>query len=92
MWLVLRVDVLVVPEVILAPESLATDVTGEGALVRVGSFVDEQVVALGELTVTILADEPFLGPGAAPAARVEARVQGGQGGGPVAELHLQLCS
>lgn len=79
--LVLRVDVLVVPQVVLAPEGLATDVTREGALVRVGSFVDEKVVALGELTVTIFADEPFLGARAATGARVEARVQGGEGGG-----------
>lgn len=42
---------------ILSTESLATDVTTEGSLVSVCSFVNEQIVGLGELTLTEAADE-----------------------------------
>ena len=46
---------LVVPQVILSPERFTTYITREWALIRVCSLVDQQVVALGELTVTELA-------------------------------------
>ncbi|CAL4119581.1 unnamed protein product, partial [Meganyctiphanes norvegica] len=60
--LVFTVDVLVVPEVIRPPEGLTADVAGEGPLVRVGSLVDQEVVALGELPLAVLADVALLGP------------------------------
>ena len=50
---------------VLTSKSLAADVTRVGALVRVRSLVDQQVVALGELPVAELADEPLLRPGRA---------------------------
>ena len=59
----LHVDVLVVPEVVLPPEGLAADVTREGPLVRVRPLVDQQVVALAELALAVLADVALLGPG-----------------------------
>ena len=59
--LLLAVDVLVVAEVVLPPEGLAADVAGEGPLVRVRPLVDQQVVALGELPLAVLADVPLLG-------------------------------
>ena len=81
-WLVLRVDVLVVPQMVLAPEGFAADVAREGPLVRVSSLVDHHVVGLGELAVTELADEPLLGSGGpALPSHVEAGVVGGGGGG-----------
>ena len=60
--LVFGVYVLVISQVVLPPERLAADVTGERPLVCVGSLVDQQVVALRELPMAKLADEPFLGP------------------------------
>mgnify|MGYP002049908675 CR=1 FL=1 len=56
----LGVRVLVVPEMVLPPEGLATDITGKGSFVRVGPLVDHEVVGLGELAVAVLADEPLL--------------------------------
>ena len=56
-WLLLRVDVAVVPQVVLPPERLAAHVTREGTLVRVRALMDEQVVGLGELAVTKFADK-----------------------------------
>ena len=53
--LLLGVNVAVVPEVVLPPERLAADVAGVGPLVRVGPLVDQQVVGLGEVALTILA-------------------------------------
>ena len=58
--LVLRVDVFVVPEMVLSPESFAADITREGPLISVGPLVDHNIVRLGELSVTKLADEPLL--------------------------------
>lgn len=40
---------LVVSEMVLTTEGLPTHVAGEGSLVRVRAFVDEEVVALGEV-------------------------------------------
>ena len=79
---VLRVDVLVVPQVVLSSEGFTTDVAREGPLVRVSSLVDHDVVGLGELAVAKLADEPLLGSGgSALPSHVEAGVVGGGGGG-----------
>ena len=77
---VLRVDVLVVPQMVLSSEGFTTDVARKWALVRVSSLVDHDVVGLGELSVTKLADEPLLGSGgSALAGHVEAGVVGGRG-------------
>ena len=46
----------VVSEVVCPSKPLATLEAGEGALVCVGSLVDLQVVALGELSVAELAN------------------------------------
>ena len=78
---VLRVDVLVVPQMVLSSEGFTTDVAREGPLVRVSSLVDHHVVGLGELSVTKLADEPLLGSGGSTLpSHVEAGVVGGRGG------------
>ena len=60
-WLILGVDVLVVPEMVLPSEGLATNITRVGTFISVRPLVDQQVVGLGELSVTELADEPLLG-------------------------------
>ena len=54
--------VFVVPQMVLSPKGLSTNVTGKGPLICVGSLVDQQIVAFGEFPVAKLADEPFLGP------------------------------
>ena len=54
--LLFGVDVTVVSKMVLASERLPTDITIERPLVRVGSFVDEQVVGLGELATAITTD------------------------------------
>jgi hypothetical protein len=59
--LLLRVDVPVVPEVVLAPKRLPADVTRVRSLVRVRALVDQQVVRLGELSAAELAYELLLG-------------------------------
>ena len=59
-----RVNVAMVSQVILAPEGFAADIAGVGPLVSVSSLVDQQVVRLGELSVTELADKLLLGFGA----------------------------
>ena len=58
--LVLCVCVFVISQVILPSESLATDVTREGPLISVCPLVDHNIVRLGELSMTELADEPLL--------------------------------
>ena len=60
-WLFLEVDVAVVTKMILPSERLAADITGEGPLVRVGPLVNQQVVALAELPLAVLADVAFSG-------------------------------
>ena len=72
--LVFGVYVLVISQVVLPPERLAADVTGERPLVCVGSLVDQQVVALRELPVAKFADEPFLGSASSTNPCVEPRV------------------
>ena len=54
-------NVAMVPQVVLPPEGLAADVAGVGPLVRVGPLVYQQVVGLGELSVTELANKLLLG-------------------------------
>jgi len=46
--------------VVLTAERLAADVTRVRPFVRVCALVDQQVVALGEVATTVLADELFL--------------------------------
>lgn len=64
--LLLAVNVLMIPEVILSSECLAADVAGERAFVSVRAFVDEQIVAFGEVPRAVLANELLLGPGRPP--------------------------
>ena len=45
---------------VLSPESLAANITGEGPLISVGPLMDHDIVRLGELSVTKLADESLL--------------------------------
>ena len=52
--------VFVVSQMVLSPESLAADITGEGPLISVGPLMDHDIVRLGELSVTKLADESLL--------------------------------
>lgn len=47
---------------ILPPEGFPADVAGVRPFVSMGPLVDQQVVALGELPVAVLADELLLGP------------------------------
>ena len=67
----------VVPEVVCPSKPLATLEAGEGALVCVGSLVDLQVVALGELPVAELANETLLWSRGPAGASKESRVVGG---------------
>jgi hypothetical protein len=60
--LLFRVNVAVIPQMVLPPEGLATNVTGIGPLISMSPLVDEQVVGLGELPIAELADEPLFGP------------------------------
>jgi hypothetical protein len=50
----------VISEVVLPSESLTADVARIRSLVRMRSFVDKQVVRLGELPLTVFTDELFL--------------------------------
>ena len=45
---------------VLSPESLAADITGEGPLISVGPLMNHDIVRLGKLSVTKLADESLL--------------------------------
>lgn len=58
----LEQGLLVVAEVVLASECLATDVTGERTFVCVRALVDQEVVGLGEVALAVLTDILFLGP------------------------------
>lgn len=49
-----------ISQMILSSEGLVTNVTTVWSLVSVSPFVDEQVVWLGESTLTVLANELFL--------------------------------
>lgn len=68
---VLRMNILMVSQMILPSESFSTDITREWSLVCVSPFMDEQVVTLSKLSITILAYKPFLGPARPLCARVE---------------------
>lgn len=52
-------NLLVISQVILPPESLATDVTGVWPLVCVSALVYQQIVGLAEVSATVLAYEFF---------------------------------
>ena len=52
----------VVPKVVRSAKPLVTLVAREGTLVRVGSLVDLEVVALGELPVAELTNVSLSGP------------------------------
>lgn len=65
----LRVDISVVPQVVLSPEGLVADVAGVGPLVGVCALVDQQVVGFGEVSPAEPADELLLALGRESAAR-----------------------
>ena len=81
--LVFGVNVFMVPQVVGTAKCLATNVTRKGTLVRVCSFVDQQVVTLGELPVTELADESLLWSGPPAWRGEEARIKGSLQSGPL---------
>ena len=54
--LVFRVDELVVPQMVLPPKRLATDITGKRPLISVRPLMDQEVVGFGELSLAVLAD------------------------------------
>ena len=72
--LLLGVDVSVIPQMVLPSEALSTNVARERPLVGVSPLVDHHVVALGELSVAELANEPLLGTGASGMSKVESWV------------------
>lgn len=49
----------VISEMILSSKRFSANVTGVRSFIRVGSFVDQQGVALGELPIAKFADELF---------------------------------
>ena len=51
-----------VSEMVLSSEGLAADITRVGALVRVGSLVDQQIIGLGEMATTVFTYKLFLLP------------------------------
>jgi hypothetical protein len=79
--LLFRVDVAMVPQMVLPPERLAANVAGEGPLVRVRPLVDEQVVGLCELPVAELADELLARPTCRPSQRGFEQLVVAAGGG-----------
>ncbi len=76
-----RMDVAVVPQMVLPPERLAAHVAGEGPLVGVRPLVDEQVVGLCELPVAELADELLARPTCRPSQRGFEQLVVAAGGG-----------
>ena len=72
----------VVPKVVRSAKPLVTLVAREGTLVRVGSLVDLQVIALGELPVAELANVSF----SRPFTLEEAWRRGGGGNGGKEQL------
>lgn len=59
-WLLFGVNVAMVAEMILPTESLAANVAAIRSLISVRALVDQQIVALSELTIAVLADELLL--------------------------------
>ena len=53
-------DLLVVSKMVLSTKSFVTDITRKGSLISVRSFVDQQIVRLGELALAEFTDEFFL--------------------------------
>lgn len=60
MWLFLVMNESVITKMILTTECLIADVTLEWPLIGVSSFVNEEIVGFGEMTITVWADELFL--------------------------------
>ena len=60
--LLLGVYVSVISQMVLPSEALSTNVAGERPLVGMGPLVDHHIVALSELSMAELADEPLLRP------------------------------
>lgn len=58
--LFLRVDVPVIPQVVLPAESLVTNIARVRPFIRMSPFVNEQVVGLGEPPLAELAHKLFL--------------------------------
>lgn len=56
-WLLLRVNELMVSKVILTAKGFATGVAGIGSFIGMGSLVDQQIIGLGKMSITVLADE-----------------------------------
>lgn len=89
---------LVISEMVLSPERLATDVARIRPFVRVGPDVYEQVIRLAELPVAVRANVPLLGLATRSRGRRLALHHGhgshllldipGQGHGPDVSLHL----
>jgi hypothetical protein len=59
----LGVDIPVVSQMVLPPESFPTNVTGIRPLVCVSPLMYKKIVRFGKLSIAELADEPFLWPG-----------------------------
>lgn len=53
----LGVDISVVSQMVLSPESLVTNIACVWPLVRVGPLMDEEIVGLGEMPATELANK-----------------------------------
>lgn len=69
-------DIPVIPQMILPPESLVADVTRVWPLVRVGPLVDKQVVRFGKVSAAKLADKLFFRfGGQSPSGRLSVRSQ-----------------
>lgn len=51
-----------IPQVVLPPERFVADITGVRSLISMCSFVDKQVVRLGEPPLAELANKFFPGP------------------------------
>lgn len=62
-----------ISEVILSAKRLSADVTRVWSLIRVRPFVNQQIIALGELSIAELADKLFLGPLSGQSPRQERR-------------------
>ena len=77
--LLLGVYVSVISQMVLPSEALSTNVAGKWSFVSMGSLVDHHIVALGELSVAKLADEPLFRPGASGMSKVESWVVGRRG-------------
>ena len=57
-----KIDLLMVPQMVLSPKPFSTDLAWVWSLVRVGPLVYQQVVRLGEVTSTEPTDVLLLDP------------------------------